>query len=73
MLDFRQRYSDLRITNVLSLGNFGTHQFLVLLFFILWSTTVQEIFEYQRKTPTKNKNFNLSGSILFKSIQKIIS
>ena len=70
ILDFRQRYSDLRITNVLSLDSFGTYQFPVLLFFILWSTTVQEISENQRKTPTKNKRFNLSENISLSKVFK---
>ena len=70
MLDFRQHYSNLRITNVLSLDSFGTHQFLVLLFFVLWSATVQEISENQRKTPTKNKRFNLSENISLSKVFK---
>ena len=70
MLDFRQHYSNLRITNVLSLDSFGTHQFLVLLFLVLWSATVQEISENQRKTPTKNKRFNLSENISLSKVFK---
>ena len=70
MLDFRQRYSNLRITNVLSLDSFETHQFLVLFFFVLWSTAVQEISKNQRKTPTKNKRFNLSENISLSKVFK---
>ena len=70
MLNFRQCYSNLRITNVLSLDSFGTHQFLVLLFFVLSSTTLQEISENQRKTSTKNKGFNLSENISLSKVFK---
>ena len=70
MLDFRQRYSNLKITNVLSLDSFRTHQFPVLLFFVLRSTTVQEISKNQRKRPTKNKLFNLSDNISLSKIFK---
>ena len=66
MFHFCQRYSNLRITNVLSLDSFETYQFPVLFYFVLWSTQCKKFLKTKEKRQQK-RNLLIFRKLFFLS------